>query len=43
MGTACIQEVRWLSCGQVQKRFLALKLETGMFMNEKGKLVPEFQ
>jgi hypothetical protein len=32
-------EVRWLSRGTVLKSSLTLRLETEMFMNEKGKVV----
>lgn len=34
-------EVQLQSCGTMLKRFLILRLEIGMFMNEKGKIVAE--
>jgi hypothetical protein len=34
-------EVQWLNFETVFKRFLALKIEIEMFMNEKGKVVAE--
>jgi hypothetical protein len=33
--------VQWLSRGAVWKPFLALRLQTEMFVNEKGKVVAE--
>jgi len=34
-------EVRWLNCGTKLKCVSALRLETEMFINDKGKVVAE--